>query len=218
MRRDEAGAREEQRQVAQGKREVAQARKWANPKELPSALAGHVNLFEKEEQQALVHGAEGGEARRKKSGKGKDASKSKIRELPFYLRPPTSLNSRKEASSEGEQKRRRAMDPMSRYHPEDEGEVQTKDESDQPASRDSKRRHGSESKKKTRTDSSKEERRHRRKQIKKEEAVGTSRPSMEDLRRRRLEREKSEQERQKSLLVETSQAATSGYHNRYSRH
>jgi hypothetical protein len=218
VRRDEAAAREEQRQATQGDREVAEARKWANPQELPS-ISGHVNLFEKEEQQALVHGDERDDARRKKNDKVNDSSRSKVKELPFYLRPPTSPSSRQEPSSEGERKRRRAMDPMSRYHPEEKAEEEETRESHQPASRDSMRRHGSESRKKGRKEKSKDDRWPQRKQAKKEEAVNTSRPSMEDLRRKRLEREKNEQERQKSLLIEASQGGTSsGYHNRFSRH
>lgn len=205
VRADEKRHREQERQTQARDETGRLEQRWnslsAQRQEEQSSL--HVNLFAEEEQQAILQTNEVQQSVGKQSTKTKAASK----QVPFYMQAPTAHTKEESVdpnNNQRERDKRRRLDPMSRYHLHEyvkknvnartrKGNAAIENSSSDDDSDDSSRKH-------------REERR-RRKRHKKESASrkgetpreSSTSLSMQELRRKRIERELEEKERQRLL-------------------
>lgn len=213
VRADEKRHREQERQTQARDVTGRLEQRWnslsAQQQEGRSSL--HVDLFAKEEQQAILQTNEVQQSAGKQSTKTKAASK----QVPFYMQAPTTTLTKEGSvdpnNNQRERDKRRRLDPMSQYHPHEyaKKECQCSDKERKRSNRKSSP-HSWRSDSSSDDDSDGSSRKHRKerwkrrkkeKTIRKDETLKESSTSlsMQELRRKRIERELEEKERQKAL-------------------
>lgn len=166
----------------------------------------HVNLFEKEENDAFI-GSKNVKTHHEQSTTPKNNRLGALvpegADVPFYLKPPPVKKDEyqnREEEELNERKRRERMDPMSQHHKERDQRKHSKVDMVSRGSRlpssDSDSSSDEESKRKRRKRRKKEKKKRRRE---KDSDVSDAGPSIQELRKRRIERERVEIERQKNL-------------------
>eukprot|EP00977_Amphora_coffeiformis_P000412 scaffold108_cov162-Amphora_coffeaeformis.AAC.23 len=227
VRRDEQAQQERQRREHEREATAVREKRWAAlGGRQPNPLSGHprsshVNLFAKEEQDAVLLKT----APEKTTTATTQGKRPKSDEVPFYLKTdPFASGERDNKLESQERQRRKNLDPMSRYHPDqcerivDDSMIgSNKNEGNtKKPSHGRRKRRSSESVSdcsSTKSDdedgnsqsrrSKRKRRKHKKKRPrdqKKERQFHTSSISMQELRQKRIERERQEKERQLQLI------------------
>ena len=213
VRRDEKEQRERQQQEQEREETAVREKRWDTLGQQSSARAqSHVNLFEKEEQDAVLL-----KTAPEKSQKKTRGDRGVSDEVPFYLKKePFASGERDDKLEYQERKRRKKLDPMSRYHPDQyERKAEESICSDQGHRKKQGRRRQTKRSSSSDNNSSGDEeddsnksrrgkrrrRKHEKKRKdKKRERQSTSSTWMQELRQKRIERERQEKERQLQLI------------------
>lgn len=213
VRHDEQEQRDRQRRAKEREETAVREKRWeALGAAKHASDRGHVNLFEKEENDAtLMRRPAVNAATTTKQGRATEE------EVPFYLKKdPFATVARDDKSKSQERTRRKKLDPMSRYHPEqynrktdvdEDSACSDEDQGKGRRRRKTKKRASGSSSSKSDDDDDSQRRRKKRKRIKHEKRAkdrnrdtkAASASSMQELRQRRIDRERQEKERQQKL-------------------